>query len=106
MPEEGSTAEEDAPVEQSANDEEDEEDSEDVPSGNAEAQCKSHFAGGVPPSNIKSPAKGSVFVPLCHTNGRQSFFYTVYDSSMLHGVLTATRLSAKNLALAKGAPDW
>lgn len=64
--------------------------------------CKAVFAGGKAPSNLRAPSFNATLIPLCHGKGQNVYFYTVYDSTMLHGTLTAYRISPKQVQNCKG----
>lgn len=56
---------------------------------NPVSACKSCFINGQAPTGIPSPVKGTKLVPLCHSKGSSVFFYTVYDPSVLHALMSA-----------------
>ena len=64
--------------------------------------CSTAFANGVAPSNVPSPNKASL-VPLCHTKGKSVFFYTVYDPSVLHALVSAERVRYSTLSKCDGS---
>jgi len=72
------------------------------PLGSAESACKSAFIAGAAPANVSSPNKGSNLISLCHTKGSSVFFYTVYDSSVLHALISAQLIKSSSLAQCDG----
>jgi len=65
------------------------------------SQCHSVFAGGSAPSNVPSPNHGTL-VPECHTNDGTVFFYTVYDPSVFHALLSAQHIDHSQLSRCNG----
>jgi len=64
--------------------------------------CKTIFLGGTPPSNITSIHSGTTLVPLCHTNGKSVYFFTVYDPSVLHALASMSVAKYADILKATG----